>query len=334
MASLKKTSKNMPAKPAARARVSSKAKLAPSASKAPATPTARDEAEAVSLDVRKAYKMLVGGAFIRSESGRYFQVKSALTGARENLPMGSRKDIRDAVKAARAAQGGWASRTAFNRGQILYRLGEMLDARRDELTEALCHGGLSIRDAAKEHAATVERTLAFAGWADKYFGILSSYNPVASPHFNFSVPEPTGVVGIAAPGRPALLGLMGAVLPAIVSGNTVVVIAGEEDPRTALILGEAIATSDMPGGVINILTGKAAEMLPHLGKHMDVNAVSLHGVDDKLTKAVKEDAAASVKRVSASALSDRDWFNPSLTESPAWIERFTELKTVWHPAGR
>ena len=285
---------------------------------------------ALRLGVRKAWKMWVGGAFIRSESGRYFQVEE---GTRENVPLGSRKDARDAVLAARAAFDGWSARTAYNRGQILYRLAEMLDARRAELAESLTRGGLSADAAEKETQASIDRAVAYAGWTDKYQSLFSSLNPVGGPHFNFTVPEPMGVVAVVAPARPALLGLLGAVLPVITSGNTVVVIAGEKDPRTALTLCECLATSDLPGGVVNVLTGKASEMLPHLAKHMEVAALDLHGVEGALLKSTEEAAIINVKRVRSRALEEPAWFDAAATESPRWIERFVELKTVWHPAG-
>jgi acyl-CoA reductase-like NAD-dependent aldehyde dehydrogenase len=281
--------------------------------------------------------MYVGGAFVRSESGRYFQVAetkgAADSGAKENIPLASRKDGRDAVVAARAAWDGWAARTAFNRGQILYRLGEMLDARKAELQASLVRGGLSEKDAAREVAATIDRAIAYAGWTDKYQSLFSSLNPVAGPHFNFTVPESMGVVAIAAPRRPALLGLAGAILPVIASGNTCIVLASEDDPRTAVVFSEALATSDLPGGVVNVLTGKVSEVLPHLAKHMEIAALDLHGVEPKLLQSVEESATGNVKRVRSRSLAEAMWFDAAATESPRWIERFVEMKTIWHPAG-
>jgi acyl-CoA reductase-like NAD-dependent aldehyde dehydrogenase len=289
---------------------------------------------AEAIGIRKAWKMYVGGAFVRSESGRYTQVaEKPSSESKENVPRASRKDGRDAVVVARAAFDGWAARTAFNRGQILYRLGEMLHARGAELASSLEAGGVAPKAAAAEVAATVDRVIAYAGWCDKYQSLFSSLNPVAGPHFNFTVPEPMGVVAVVAPSRPALLGLAGAIAPVIASGNTCVVLASEADPRTVITFCEALATSDLPGGVVNVLTGQVAEVLPHLAKHMEIAALDLHGVDAKLAKSVEEAATGSVKRVRARALAEAAWFDAAAAESPRWIERFVELKTIWHPAG-
>ncbi|WP_437476551.1 aldehyde dehydrogenase family protein [Sorangium sp. So ce1014] len=286
------------------------------------------------VGVRKAYKMFVGGAFVRSESGRYTQVRDhSGAGAVENIPRASRKDGRDAVLAAAGALGGWSSRSAYNRGQILYRLAEMLEARRAELAASLERGGLDAGAAEREVVSAIDRAVAYAGWADKYQSLFSSLNPVSGPHFTFTVPEPMGVVVIAAPPRPALLGLAGALLPVITAGNTCVVLASEADPRTALVLGEALATSDLPGGVVNLLTGQLAEVLPHLAAHMEVAALDLHGVDAALAKRLEEAAAASVKRVRARSLGEAEWFDDGAATSPRWIERFVEMKTIWHPVG-
>ncbi|WP_437669469.1 aldehyde dehydrogenase family protein [Sorangium sp. So ce131] len=286
------------------------------------------------VGVRKAYKMFVGGAFVRSESGRYTQVRDqggAL--AVENIPRASRKDARDAVSAASGAFGGWSSRSAYNRGQILYRLAEMLEARRAELAGSLERGGLDAAAAQREALAAIDRAVAYAGWADKYQSLFSSLNPVSGPHFTFTVPEPMGVVVIAAPPRPALLGLASSLLPVITAGNTCVVLASEVDPRTALVFSEALATSDLPGGVVNVLTGQLAEVLPHLAAHMEVAALDLHAVDPALQKRLEEAAAGSVKRVRARALGEAAWFDDASATSPRWIERFVEMKTIWHPAG-
>ncbi|AUX44736.1 aldehyde dehydrogenase [Sorangium cellulosum] len=286
------------------------------------------------VNVRKAYKMFVGGAFVRSESGRYTQVRDhGGAGAVENIPRASRKDGRDAVLAASGAFGGWSSRSAYNRGQILYRLAEMLEARRAELAASLERGGLDAAAAQREALAAIDRAVAYAGWADKYQSLFSSLNPVAGPHFTFTVPEPMGVVVIAAPPRPALLGLASSLLPVITAGNTCVVVASEADPRTALVFSEALATSDLPGGVVNVLTGQPAEVLPHLAAHMEVAALDLHGVDPALQKRLEEAAAGSVKRVRARSLGEAAWFDDASATSPRWIERFVEMKTIWHPAG-
>ncbi len=286
------------------------------------------------IGVRKAYKMYVGGAFVRSESGRYTQVDEVPGSAsKENIPWGSRKDLRDAVKVARGAFDRWSGRTAYNRGQIVYRLAEMMDARRGELVACLRQGGLSDKEAEAEVLAAIDRSVAYAGWSDKYQSLFASLNPVGGPHFNFTVPEPMGVVGIIAPERPALLGLLGAILPIIVSGNTCVVLASEADPRTALVFGETLATSDLPGGVVNILTGRAKELLPHMAKHMEVAALDLHSVDAALVKSAEELGTGNVKRVRVRSLGEAEWFDAAKTETPRWIERFIEMKTIWHPAG-
>lgn len=277
------------------------------------------------VEIRKAYKMYIGGAFVRSESGRVWHDP-------HGIPLASRKDARDAVAAARTARDAWATRTAASRGQILYRLGEMLHARQSELVDTLRSGGLSAQPARREVAATIDRVVTYAGWTDKYQSLLASQNPVAGPHFTFTIAEPTGIVAIAAARRPALLGLAGAILPVIASGNTCIVLASETDPRVALTFSEALATSDLPGGVVNILSGRLSELLPQLAKHMEVAALDLHGVDAALAKSVGQLAAINVKRVHTRALDERAWFDAA-AESLRWIERFVELKTVWHPCG-
>ncbi len=284
----------------------------------------------VRLHVRKAYKMYVGGAFIRSESGRIFQVTTSPgeTTLKENIPLGSRKDIRDAVLQAKNAWSSWAGRTATNRGQILYRLSEMLEARRKELVEVLESGGSSNAEMEVDHA--IDCAISYAGWADKYQSLLASYNPVAGPHYNVSHPESMGVVGVMAPNHPALFGLVHSILPIIVSGNTCVVLASEKDPRTALVFCEALATSDLPAGVVNILTGSHTEMLPHLAKHMEVNALDLHQVDSTLVKSTQELACGTVKRV---YVHDNPLTFSENLSSLKRIQSFVEIKTVWHPAG-
>jgi acyl-CoA reductase-like NAD-dependent aldehyde dehydrogenase len=209
----------------------------------------------------------------------------------------------------------------------------MLEARSAELTASLVRGGVERAAAEVEVAATIDRAIAYAGWTDKYQSLFASLNPVGGPHFNFTLPEPMGVVVIAAPARPALLGLCGAILPVIASGNTCIVMASEADPRTAVTFSEALATSDLPGGVVNILIGEGKEVLPHLAKHMEVAALDLHAVDAALSKSLEEAAAINVKRVRVRALAESDWHDAKATESPRWIERFVEMKTIWHPAG-
>jgi acyl-CoA reductase-like NAD-dependent aldehyde dehydrogenase len=262
------------------------------------------------LPVRKTYKLFVGGAFPRSESGRTYEAE------RQNVARASRKDVRDAVRAARGALPKWSGMTAYNRGQVLYRLAEMVEARTAEFAE-LCSG----RD---EVARTVDRIVWYAGWADKLAQVLGSSNPVAGPYFNFTVPEPTGVVGVLAPDEPALLGLTSRIAPALTGGNVVVAVASEQRPLAAIELAEAIATSDVPGGAVNILTGHRDELAPWLASHMDVNAIDITGVDGG-SGDLERAAADNVKRV-VRGRSDE--------QSPWEIAAFLELKTVWHPVGR
>ena len=288
------------------------------------------------VTVNRAYKMYVGGAFVRSESGRYFQVKTGamVRGADPgvlNFPRGSRKDVRDAVLAAKNAEAGWAGRTAFNRGQILYRLAEMMESRRDELATSLARAGASEEDAAHEVDAAIDRCVYYAGFADKFHALVASSNPVAGPHFGFSVPEPMGVVGVIAPSRPALLGLVSTVLPVICGGNTCVALASEADPRTALLWTECVATSDMPGGVVNVLTGHAKEVAPVLARHREVMAVDAWLSDAKLRASLEQDGADNVKRTKTHD-DTADWFGRT-GEGVGYIERFLETKTVWHPVG-
>ena len=289
------------------------------------------------VTVNRAYKMYVGGAFVRSESGRYFQVKSSaiVKGADPdvlNMPRGSRKDVRDAVLSAKNAERGWASRTAFNRGQILYRLAEMMESRRDELTTSLVRSGLENEEAAREVDASIDRCVYYAGFADKFHALVASSNPVAGPHFGFSVPEPMGVVGVIAPARPSLLGLVSTVLPVICGGNTCVALASEADPRTPLVWTECIATSDMPGGVINILTGHPKEIAPNLARHREVMAIDAWLADEKLRASLEQDGADNVKRVKTHDEASAKFYGRA-GEGVTFIERFLETKTVWHPVG-
>jgi len=263
------------------------------------------------IGVRKTYKLYIGGAFPRSESGRSYQAEGA------NVARASRKDLRDAVRAARGAFPDWAGRTAYNRGQILYRMAEMLEARRALLAGLV--GGEQEVDAA------VDRMVWYAGWADKLAQVLGSANAVAGPYFNFTVPEPTGVVGILCPEEPALEGIVSRIAPAIVGGNTVVAVASEGRPLAAVELAEAFATSDLPAGVVNILTGRRHELAPWLAGHMDVNAVDLGGVCDAEQAELERLAAENVKRV----------VHGKPVGHSLWeIAAFLELKTVWHPRGR
>jgi acyl-CoA reductase-like NAD-dependent aldehyde dehydrogenase len=261
------------------------------------------------LPVRKTYKLFVGGEFPRSESGRTYEAEG------QNVARASRKDLRDAVRVARGAFPNWAGMTAYNRGQVLYRVAEMMEARRSEFAD-LCSGP-------KEVERSIDRFVWYAGFADKLAQVLGSSNPVAGPYFNFTVPEPTGVVGILAPEEPALAGLVSRVAPAIVGGNAVVAVASESHPLAAIELAEALATADVPGGVVNILTGGRDELAPVLAGHMDVNALDVSGGDGQVAE-LERLAAENVKRVVRGAADDQS----------AWeISRFLELKTVWHPIG-
>jgi acyl-CoA reductase-like NAD-dependent aldehyde dehydrogenase len=262
------------------------------------------------LPVKKTYKLFVGGAFPRSESGRTYEVEG------QNVARASRKDVRDAVVAARKAVAGWAGATAYNRGQVLYRLAEMMENRAADLA-AVCSG-------TKEVEAAIDRVVWYAGWADKLAQVIGSSNPVSGPYFNFSIPEPTGVVGVIAPAEPALGGLVSRIVPAIVGGNAVVAVASEEHPIAALELAEAIATSDLPGGVVNILAGHHEELAPVLAGHMDVNALDLAGANGN-TDELERLAADNVKRVVRGDAGE---------QSPWLISSFLEIKTVWHPIGQ
>ena len=279
------------------------------------------------LSVRKTYKLYVGGAFPRSESGRSYTVNDAKGGFLANASRASRKDVRDAVVAARKAQSGWAARTPYNRGQILYRVAEMLEGRREQFTEELRSSGLAKTAARAEVDAAVDRWVWYAGWADKIAQVTGTANPVSGPFFNFSTPEPAGVIGIIAPDGP-LLGLVSVLAPVIAVGNTAVLVAAEPSPLPAITLGEVLATSDLPGGVVNILTGHRAELAPWLASHMDVNGLDLTGVDGDLATECERAAADNLKRVLRPAAND--WTTDPGT---ARMTRFLETKTVWHPVG-
>ena len=262
------------------------------------------------LPVKKTYKLFIGGAFPRSESGRTYEADG------QNVARGSRKDARDAVQAARKAQPGWAQATAYNRGLVLYRLAEMVEARAAEFAE-LCTG----RD---EVERSIDRIVWYAGWADKLPQVLGGANPVAGPYFNFTVPEPTGIVAVLAPDEPPLLGLVTRLLPPLVGGNAVVAVASEQRPLASIELAEAIATSDLPGGVVNLLTGFRSELAPILAAHMDVNALDLGAANGSAAE-LEQLAAENVKRVVHGGVD---------VQSPWEIASFLELKTVWHPIGQ
>ncbi len=262
------------------------------------------------LPVRKTYKLYIGGAFPRSESGRTYEAEG------QNVARASRKDARDAVRAARDGYGKWSSMTAYNRGQVLYRVAEMMEARRDEFAE--------LSSGAKEVDRAIDRMVWYAGWADKLSQVLGGSNPVAGPYFNFTVPEPTGVVGVLAPDEPPLAGLISRIAPVLVGGNAVVAVASETHPLAAIELAEVLATSDVPGGAVNILTGYREELAPWLAGHMDVNAIDVTGADG-ISADLERLAADNVKRVVRGQADGQS----------AWqIADFLELKTVWHPIGR
>lgn len=285
------------------------------------------------LPIAKTPKPYVGGAFIRSESGRTFPLQDAAGNFFANIPQCTRKDLRNAVEAAAKAGPGWAKRTAFNRGQILYRLGEMLEARRQEMADTLARFGTGKSAAAREVDTTIDRIVYYAGWADKYQQVLGNVNPVASPHFNFTVTEPMGVIGVIAPDAPPLLGLVSLAVPAIVSGNTIVALASETSPYPAILFGEMLATSDLPGGVVNILTGFRNELVPTFATHAHLRAISAATANIDERKALRLGGAGSIKRVHFSdARGEKDWFRET-AQSVYAIRDFLEFKTTWHPIG-
>ncbi len=284
------------------------------------------------LTVTKTPKVYVGGAFIRSESARTFPLKDAAGNFYANIPQCTRKDLRNAAEAAAKAGPGWAKRTPYNRGQIIYRLAEMIEARKADMADALMIGGVSKSAAAKEITATIDRLIYYAGWADKYEQVLGNVNPVASPHFNFTVTEPMGIVGLLAPEEAPLLALVSLIAPAITSGNTVVALASTAQPYPAIVLGEMLATSDLPGGVVNLLTGYRKEMVPTFATHTHLRAIA--GVANaEERKALKLGAAESVKRVKLTKAEEpTDWFSDR-AQSLYELRDTLEFKTTWHPIG-
>ncbi|MEV6268134.1 aldehyde dehydrogenase family protein [Kribbella sp. NPDC051936] len=282
------------------------------------------------LEVRKTYKLYIGGAFPRSESGRSYVVSNAKGKFLANASQASRKDARDAVVAARKAFGGWHARTAYNRGQVLYRIAEVMEGRHQQFSaEVSASEGLSISKARAVVDAAIDRWVWYAGWADKLAQVVGSSNPVAGPYFDFSLPEATGVVAVLAPQDSSLLGLTSVIAPAIVSGNTVVAVSSFERPLPAVTLGEVMATSDVPGGVVNILTGSASEIGPWLASHQDVNAIDLCGIESADEARDLEIAAAgNLKRVRRPA--EEDW---TADQGLSRLTQYLELKTVWHPIG-
>jgi acyl-CoA reductase-like NAD-dependent aldehyde dehydrogenase len=283
------------------------------------------------LSVRKTYKLYVGGKFPRSESGRAYAVTSAAGDFLANAALGSRKDVRDAVVAARAAFRGWAGATAYNRGQVLYRVAELLEGRREQFAaEVAVAEGLTSAAALAVVDQAVDRWVWYAGWTDKVAQVLGGTNPVAGPYLNLSTPEPTGVVGIVAPQESSLLGLVSVIAPAVATGNTVVVLASETRPLPAVTLTEVLATSDVPGGVVNLITGRTAETAPRLASHMDVNAIDLVGAPPELATELEVAAADNLKRVLRRPVTEPDWSaEPGLGRLRAYLE----TKTVWHPIG-
>jgi acyl-CoA reductase-like NAD-dependent aldehyde dehydrogenase len=290
------------------------------------------------IDVRKTYKLYIGGAFPRSESGRSYVVSSSGGDPLANAVRASRKDLREAVRAARKAFQPWADKTAMNRGQVLYRVAELMEGRRDQfVAEVTAAEGLRESKAREVVDRAIDRWVWYAGWADKITQVLGSANPVAAPYFNFTIPEPTGVVGVVAPESSSLLGLVSRLAPPLVTGNTVVVLASETRPLPAVTLTEVLATSDVPGGVINVLTGLKHELVPVLAAHMDVDAIDVWGVPDDLRTDTELVAADNVKRLArrpAGTTDARfDWLDDRAAERPEWIAAFLEMKTVWHPIG-
>jgi acyl-CoA reductase-like NAD-dependent aldehyde dehydrogenase len=283
------------------------------------------------LPVLKTYKLYIGGKFPRGESGRVngARSKDGRT-ALGNYCLASRKDFRDAVVAARKAQPGWAKATAYLRGQILYRAAEMAELRRAELEAELVRAGF--RDAASEVSAAIDRLVHYAGWTDKFSQLFGTVNPVASSHFNFTTPEPTGVVVALSPDAPALLGLISVIAPAILSGNTVIALASESAPLPAIAFSEILATSDLPGGVVNILTGARAELAPHFASHMDVNAIVDGSGDASVAATLHGGSAVNLKRYATRDLTATEWSSEN-GENPYWILDSLEMKTAWHPIG-
>jgi len=285
------------------------------------------------LDVKKTYKLYIGGKFPRSESGRYLPANSPTGAHLDNYVHASRKDFRDAVVAARAAVDGWSKATAYNRGQILYRTAEMLQNRAAELVNEVARStGIGAAKARREVTLAIDRLVFFAGWTDKYPQVFGSVNPVAMSHFDFTTPEPTGVVVVLAPDEPSLVALLSLVAPVILSGNAAIVIPSEKFPLPTVTFAEILATSDLPGGVVNILTGKRAELVPHIAGHLDVNAVIDAAGNKELSAKLQAGTAINLKRYANRSLAPADWFTAK-AEDPYWILDTVEFKTAWHPIG-
>ncbi len=327
----------------ARQRVATRTRAATRASsvlheraRAPLATTNGARGAAERVEVRKTYKLYIGGEFPRTESGRAYEVFDARGRLLANASRGTRKDIRDAVRAARKAFPEWAAKSAYNRSQILYRIAELMEGRREQfIAEVTAAEGVGRRRATRLVDAAIDRWVWYAGWADKYTQVIGTVNPVAGSYFNFSVPEPTGVVGVIAPEESSLLGLVSRLAPVIVSGNAAVVIASESRPLAAVTLTEVLATSDVPGGVVNLVTGLRRELVQHLAGHMDVNALDAYGLAPPDAGAVEELATENVKRLvrpPAAGNGAIDWLDPR-AQSLYHIGEFVETKTVWHPIG-
>ena len=308
------------------------------------------------LEVTKTYKLFIGGAFPRSESGRSLPITDCAGRILAHIAHASRKDLRDAVESARKAQPGWAAATAYNRGQILYRMAEMLEGKKSEFVQLLKASPTPKRLAGaksrtkpaaialspeREIVAAIDRLVCFGGWADKYAQVLGCNNPVAGPFYNFTVPEPTGVIGIITPNDAPLLGLISLIAPPLCAGNTIVALASESAPLPAAVFAEVLATSDVPPGVVNLLTGQRDELLPHFASHRDIDAISAASVTSEQAKLLREGTADNLKRVSilgsntSSKLPEAriDWLDDDACHSPWRIEPFVEMKTMWHPSG-
>jgi acyl-CoA reductase-like NAD-dependent aldehyde dehydrogenase len=285
------------------------------------------------LDIKKTYKLFIGGKFPRSESGRSLAARAADGGRLDNYAHASRKDFREAVVAARAGLEGWSQATAYNRGQILYRAAELLQQRAGELGGEIARSTrATVAQAGREVGLAIDRLVHYAGWTDKYQQVFGSVNPVATPHFNFTTPEPTGVVVVLAPDEPSLLALVSLVSPVVLSGNTAVVLASDRFPLPAATFAEILATSDLPGGVVNLLTGKRAEIAPHLASHLDVNAIVDGAGQPELSAALQAGTAYNLKRYVNHSLPTAVWFTAKV-EDPHWILDTIEFKTAWHPVG-
>ena len=280
------------------------------------------------LAIQKTYKLYIGGKFPRSESGRFYAINDSKGNLIANMCLASRKDFRNAVVIARNAQSSWANSSALNKGQILYRIAEMLEGRKEQFIAELIAQGETAENAKTEVLLAIDRLVYFAGWSDKYQQFFSCVNPVSSAHFNFSVLEPVGVVAVIAPEKQSLLGLISVIAPAIIGGNTVIVLASESKPLSAISFAEVLNSSDVPGGVVNILTGKKEELVTQFASHMDVNSIIYCGTDEQLLLSISELASNNVKRTVF--YKKNDWASESC-ESPYFIEKTQEVKTTWHP---